>query len=233
MQRIEQATSVKLVVATALAVLTLTSCGGGAKKAEPTPAPSRLVDVAATCGGAFRTEAATATKLLGASQVTPGPANYQSTVEHAATALGADVPGDGGATFSHRLCAVHPKGSTAWLSITFMWGQYNDAPATTQSSSGSSEYNGIGYQASSRDDDALIDFSCVIRSAKRGVYDGRGYYIKATADTEGLDALGQKAKREAQLRVLHAASFSVATALHCSTNLPTTLGALKPLPLDQ
>jgi hypothetical protein len=232
MQRIEQAAPVRSAVAAALAVLALTSCGDDAHKAAPSPTPSHLVSVADSCGGAFRTEATTAAKLLGASQVTIGAAGFRPTLEQAAISLKAAVPGGGGgSTNPHTLCAVHPKGSTVWFDITFTWGQNNGASPTTESTPDSSEYNGIGYQASSQDDEVLIDFSCVMRSATSGVADGRGMYIKATADTDGLNALPSAQKREAQVRVLHAASVSVATAMGCSTNLPKTLGRLTPLPL--
>jgi hypothetical protein len=189
------------------------------------------MEVRAACDSTLRAEAATAQKLLGAPQVAVGPASYQATIGQVIKLLAFDIPQGGGLATVRHLCAVQPKNSKGWLSIAFRWEPFHDVPPLTSSTAASSEYKKIGYGASSRDDDALIDFSCRVPSPDK--YDGRGMYILATADTEGLDSLGQKAKREAQLRVLHAASVSVATALHCSTNLPTTLGALKPLPLDQ
>ena len=231
MQRIWRAPSMRSAAAGVLAALALTSCGGSDHKAAPSPTPSHLIGVRAACDTTLRTEAATTQKLLGSPQVAIGPVGYQATVEQVAKLLTFDIPEGGGLAKARHLCAVQPKSSRGWLSITFRWEPFHSVPPLTTSTEDSSEYKGIGYAASSRDDDALIDFSCRVPSPDK--QDGRGMYILATADTKGLDALGQKAKREAQLRVLHAASISVATALRCSTNLPTTLGALKPLPLDQ
>jgi hypothetical protein len=143
--------------------------------------------------------------------------------------LRADTPLNAAAAKTRSLCAVQPKNSKAWLSITFQWEPFGSVPADSGSTTNSTEYNDIGYAASSQDDQVLIDFSCRIPNA--GENDGHNLYIKAMAFTEGLNSLPQKQKREAQLRVLHAASVSVATALHCTTNLPSKLGSLKPQPL--
>jgi hypothetical protein len=232
MQMIAPSISVRSAAMAVLVLLTLTSCGGGSHKASPHPtAPSHLIAVASSCGGTLRTAASSAAKLLGASQVSVGPARYQATLKQEAVALVADVPGSGGATFNHPLCAIRPKGNTIWFSISFKWDEYHAVPPLTTSTPESSEYPKVGYGASSRDGDALLDFSCVLKSAHPGVADGRGMYIEATALTDKLNALPSAQKREAQVRVLHAASVSVATAMGCSTNLPKTLGRLTPLPL--
>jgi hypothetical protein len=225
--------SVRSATAAVLTILTLSSCGGGSHKTSPTPIPSHLVAVASTCGGTLRPVASTAARLLGASHVSVGPAKDQATLEQEATALAADLPNSGGATYGHPLCYIMTMatGKAIGFSISFKWNQYVDTAPLTTSTTFSSEYSGIGYGASSRDDDAYIDFSCILKSAHRGVGDGRGMFIDATALTDRLDALPRAQKREAQIRVLHAAATGVATAMGCSTNLPRTLGRLTPLPL--
>jgi hypothetical protein len=160
-----------------------------------------------------------------------GPARYQQSAAQLAKLLMTDTALDAAGAVERSLCAVQPKNSAAWLKISFQWEPFGGVPPDYGSTPDSDEYNDIGYGASSRDDDVLIGFSCRVPNA--GEDDGHGLYIKATADTEGLNALATKQKRDAQLRVLHAASVSVATALHCSTNLPTKLGMLKPLPPDK
>lgn len=210
-------------------VLALTSCGGGTHKEEASPTPGPLIAVADACDSALRSEATAAQKLLGTSQVALGPAKYQASLQQMTKLLRADTPLDAAAAKTRSLCAVRPKGSQSWLSITFQWEPFGGAPPKSGSTTYSTEYQGIGYAASSRDDDVLIDFSCRIPNA--GQNDGHNLYVRAAADTEGLNALPRPRKREAQLRVLHAAAVSVATALKCSTNLPSKLGTLKPQPL--
>lgn len=232
MKRIALSISVRSAAAAVLVLLTLTSCDSGSHKASPSPTtPSHFIAVASSCGGTLSTAASSAAKLLGASQVSVGPAKYQATLKQEATALAGDLLSSGGAMFNHPLCAIRPKGSTIWFSISFKWDEYHAVPPLTTSTPDSSEYPNIGYGASSRDGNALLDFSCVLKSKHPGVADGRGMYIEATALTDKLNALPSAQKREAQVRVLHAASLSVATAMGCSTNLPRTLGPLTPLPL--
>jgi hypothetical protein len=212
-------------------VLVLTSCSGGTHKAVTSPTPGPLIAISDACDGVLGTESTASKQLLGAPQVAAGPARYQVSLDQMAKLLKADTPLNAAAAKARSLCAVQPKNSKAWLSITFQWQPFGGVPPRSESTTYSTEFKGIGYAASSRDDNVLIDFSCRIPNA--GENDGHSLYINARADTGGLSALPLKQKREAQLRVLHAASVSVATALHCSTNLPTKLGALKPLPLDK
>lgn len=211
-----------------IGLLTLASCGDDSRSTAHDSTHPSLVNVASVCGGAFRDQPDLLEELFSTSKVIVAPRNYQSAIEQAATSLQADVPGSG-PTFTHILCALRPTQSSALFSITFAWGLYHDAPLPSTSTDESSEYSGIGYEASSRDNDVLIDFSCVMQNAPTTA-DGRGMYIKATAETEGLDALPRAEKREAQLRVLHAAAVKVAAAMKCVTNLPTTLRTLTPLP---
>jgi hypothetical protein len=176
--------------------------------------------------------ASTAAKLLGASHVSVGPAKDQATLKEEATALAGDVLNSGGATYGHPLCYIMTMatGKAIGFSISFKWNEYVDTAPLTASTPDSTEYP-FGYEASSRDDSAILEFSCILKSEHSGVGDGRGMFIDATALTDRLDALPSAQKREAQIRVLHAASIGVATAMGCSTNLPKTLGRLTPLPL--
>lgn len=223
--------STRAAVVGAFGVLALTSCSGSTQKAAASPTPSPLVAIRDVCDGALRTEATTAQQLVGTSQVALGPARSQASLQQMTKLLRADTALDGAGAKTRSLCAVRPANSKAWLSMTFQWEPFSGVPPESGSTTYSTEYKGIGYAASSRDDDVLIDFSCRIPNA--GENDGHNLYIKAAADTEGLNTLVSLQKREAQLRVLQAASVSVATALNCSTNLPNTLGTLQPLPLDQ
>lgn len=228
MLRNAQSSSVRSATATFLGIIMLTACSSTTQKSAPAPTSSRVVDIREACNGALRAGTKAAQEVLGASRVVPGPAQYQAAITTVASRLRADIPEGGGLATVRHLCAVQPSNSTAWLRISFRWEPYHAVPPLTTSSIYSTEYR-IGYAASSRDNDALIDFTCRVPNADR--HDGRGMYILAAADTQGLNSLAPKQKREAQLRVLHAASVSVAAALHCSTNLPTKLGALTPLPL--
>jgi hypothetical protein len=87
----------------------------------------------------------------------------------------------------------------------------------------------IAYGASSTDSEATINYSCLTRSGK--TTHGRGLYIFAKVATPGLDAAGDRVKREAQVRVVFAAARRVADAMKCETNLPRQLGELKALPM--
>lgn len=215
-----------VAAATVLGLMTLTSCRDAQKTGHsPISTPVTLTDV---CDHSLRAETTSAQQLMGTTQLVLGPPNYQASLVQMIRWLRADTPLHAATAKSRPLCTVGPKGSTAWLTITFEWQPFDGILPKIGSTAYSTEYQGIGYAASSRDDNALIDFSCRVPQVGNG--DGRGLYLSALAETEGLDALPRGEKREAQLRVLHAAAVKVAAAMKCVTNLPTTLRTLTPLP---
>ncbi len=218
----------RTLVAAIVAVATMTSCGSSVPHAGAPQTVMAPISVTDTCDGTLRKDATAAESLLGETHVNLGPSAYQVSIPRLRQWLRADTSLDAAGAKTRTLCAVQPENSHASLSISFEWEPFSGVPRGSGSTTYSSEYADIGYAASSRDDDALIIFSC--RFPNGGENDGRNLYLRAIATTEGLNALPRAQKREAQVRVLHAAAVSVAAAMKCDTNLPEKLGMLTPLP---
>lgn len=190
--------------------------------------PDLIVDTRDLCDGVLSGATETVQKLFGRSQTIAKSEERHTSLDQITSLLTTDTAQNAAAAEARTLCAIHPRDISAWFSLTFQWEPFSGVPPTRTSSDESTQFTGIGYTAYSQDEQALIDFSCQFPSV--GQNDSHGLYMKALAETEGLDALPRAEKREAQLRVLHAAAVKVAAAMKCVTNLPSKLGTLTPLP---
>ena len=156
----------------------------------------------------------------------------QATAKQVASALHEDLIGTENRK-EHDLCLLGIMGGPveSGLEITFKWVQRQPGDADLTSEEDVTDFD-VAYGASSFDNGSYLDFTCPLPGALAA--ESRTRYIEAYADTRGLDAVGSAQKREAGIRLLYSPSVKVAAALGCQgSDLPPTLGQLKPLPMKK
>jgi hypothetical protein len=212
-----------------IGLICLSGCRSEAQRSEPSSTTDvTLADAQAICDGVLSGQAAAALHVIsGTRRWNLGATSPQATVEGLANGLGADLWSNSSIA-THTLCAAERLGKPGMLQISFEVRGYHALSEPPKSWPDMTAYD-IAWGASSTDSEATIDYSCLTRSGK--TTHGRGLYIFAKVATPGLDAAGDRAKREAQVRVVFAAARRVADAMKCETNLPRQLGELKALPM--
>lgn len=207
--------------------------GCSSKKAAPAASANPPFSLQSACGHSFDAQGIAALrKITGKKQLYPALAAEERTVKQVASALRADLD-DTSDQKQLDLCLLGVVGGlvSSGLEITFQWWHRNPHDKSAGSEPDQTEYD-LAYGASSFDNTSYLSFTCPLPGALAST--SRAFYITAEAETFGLDAVGRTEKREAAVRLLYSPALKVAAALGCQgSDLPPTLGTLKPLPMKK
>ncbi|WP_328469072.1 hypothetical protein [Streptomyces sp. NBC_00448] len=215
----------------ALGVSLLSGCSS--KKPAPTNSYGSPISIQSACDRSFDTQGAAALReITGKNQLYPALAAEQHTAQQVANELRADLD-DTDNMNEHDLCFLGVVGGlmTSGLEIQFQWSSRKPSDKDLKSGDDFTAF-GIAYGALSFDNGTYLDFTCSLPGALAG--ESRTRYVEAYANTSGLSAVGSAEKREAGVRLLYSPAVKVAAALGCQgSDLPPTLGTLKPLPMKK
>ncbi|SEF85497.1 hypothetical protein SAMN05216223_102263 [Actinacidiphila yanglinensis] len=215
----------------ALGASLVTGCGA---KKSPQPGPHETaVSIQNICDHSLDAKGVAALRLIrGESRLEIALRADQQTVKQVATALSDDLSGDT-AQQEHFLCSLSKVGGLvpSGLDIQFQWSQQKPGDHDLESAADVTVFD-LAYGALSFDNGTYLGFTCPLPGALAAK--SRKWYIDAHASTTGLDAVGRTEKREAAVRLLYSPAVKVAAALGCQgSDLPPTLGTLKPLPMKK